>query len=577
MKRIIIYFISIVAILSFASCDDFLDSTNYSEKDLTNFPQTVDDANQMLTGAYASLNVDILSGFYIAELASDDRFGGGGEGDKFMHAIDRLMTDYPDRFSGLWAARYRGIERVNLLFENIERVQGWKNEQQKNQLLGEAYFLRGMFYFELIQVYGEVPLMLTTEALNLPKSPADEIYAQVTSDLKKAIELMEATPYNTDLAGHATKWSAEALMARVFLFYTGYYKKEALPLVEGGSVTKTEVIGWLNDCINNSGHGLIIDDTNPGNGFYNLWPYSNEYTAVDYKWAQDKKVKWVGDGNKETVFAIRYNNFGSWDYTGYTNMHSTHFGLRTPNGNKSTFPFGEGYGAGTVNPQLVNYWKSVEPNDIRLWGSVIDTENDLPDFQWGADLQMEETGYVQKKYLAITAYDHDRTGSDGGPYFLTSYSYLMYKTPEAPVELASTQDLVLIRFADVLLMHSELTQTVTGINQVRQRAGLNGIGGYSIEALKKERRLELAFEGIRWYDLMRWGDAATALERQGEVMVRNMGGELVQMASYGGGWAARYAATGGFWPIPETQITRSAGVLVQNKGWGTTESEYRGW
>jgi hypothetical protein len=402
------------------------------------------------------------------------------------------------------------------------------------------------------------------------------VYARITSDLKKAIELMENAPYNPELAGHATKWSAEALMARVFLFYTGYYRKEALPLAEGGNVTKTEVTGWLNDCIQNSGHGLIIDNTNPGNGFYNLWPYSNEYTAEDYPWTQGKNAKWAGDGNKEIVFAVRYNNFGNWDQPGYTNMHATHFGLRTPNGNKSTFPFGEGYGAGTINPQLVDYWELFEPNDIRLWGSIIDIDNDLPEFQWGADLQMEETGYFQKKYLAITAYDHDRTDADGGPHFLTSYSHLMYKTPEAPVELASTQDLVLIRFADVLLMHSELTQTADGINQVRRRADLGDVG-YSIENLKKERRLELAFEGLRWYDLMRWEDAATALARQGDVMVRNMGGELVQMASYGGGWAARYAATGGFWPIPETQIVRSAGVLTQNKGWGVPEAEYHGW
>lgn len=578
MKRIIIYFISIVAGLYFLGCDDFLDTKNYNEKDLTNFPQTVEDANQMLTGVYASMNVDILSGFYLAELASDDRFGGGGEGDKFMHAIDRLMNVGPNMCAGLWWGRYRGIERANLLFENIDRVTGWKDNQQKNQILGEAYYLRAMFYFELMQVYGEVPLMLTTEALNLPKSPADEVYAQITSDLKKAIELMDdKTKYDIEQAGHATKWSAEALMARVFLFYTGYYKKEALPLVEGGSITKSQVISWLEDCIKESGHGLIIDNTNPGNGFYNLWPYSNEYTAVDYQWAKDKKVKWVKDGNIETVFAIKYNNFGSWDWTGYTNMHATHFGIRTPNGNRSTFPFGEGYGAGTVNPQLIDTWKAAEPNDIRMWGSIIDVENDIPGFQWGADLQMEETGYYQKKYLAITAYDHVNLDENSNPKFLTSYSHLMYKTPIAPVELACTQDLILIRFADVLLMHSELTQTVNGINEVRKRAGLNEIGTYTLDALKKERRFELAFEGLRWYDLMRWGDAAAAIQKQGDAMVRNMAGDPVQMRAYGGGWSARYAATGGFWPIPETQITRSNGVLTQNKGWGTPEAEYLGW
>lgn len=576
MKRIL-YFISTAVFITLMSCENFLDTKNYNEKDLTNFPETVDDANQMLTGVYASLNVDVLSGFYLAELASDDRFGGGGEGDKQMHAIDRLMHVGTDMCGGLWRERYRGIERANLLFENIDRVNGWKNEQEKKQLIGEALFLRALFYFELVQVYGEVPLVLTTEALNLPKSTANEVYAQISSDLKNAIETMEATPYNTDRAGHATKWAAESLMARIFLFYTGYYKQETLPLVSDASITKAQIINWLEDCIANSGHGLIIDGNYPENSFYNLWPYSNEYTAMDYQWAKDKKVKWVGDGNKETVFAIKYNNFGNWDYTGYTNMHATHFGIRTPNGNKSTFPYGEGYGAGPVNPQLINTWVTSEPNDIRLWGSIIDIENELPDFKWGADLQMEETGYFQKKYLAITAYDHNVTENDGSFHFLTSYSHLMYNTPESPVELASTQDLVLIRFADVLLMHSELTKTATGINEVRKRAGLDEIGGYTLDALKKERRFELAFEGLRWYDLMRWGDAATALEKQGGAMVRNMGNDAVPMAAYGGGWAVRYAATGGFWPIPQTQITRSGGVLTQNKGWDTSDALYMGW
>ena len=578
MKRIIIYFISVIAVLAFTNCEDFLDTKSYSEKDLTNFPENVDDANQMLTGIYASMNVDILSGFYIGELASDERFGGGSDTDKFMHAIDRLMNSGANMCAGLWWARYRGIQRANLLFENIDRVTGWRNDEQKNQIIGEAFFLRALFYFELMQVYGEVPLMLTTESLNLPKSSAEVVYARIASDLKEAIKLIEAAEYNPEQAGHASRWSAQALMARVFLFYTGYYKKDALPLADGGSVAKAEVVAWLEDCIDNSGHELIIDSENPGNGFYNLWPYSNEYTAVDYQWAKDNKVKWVGDGNHETVFAIKHNNFGSWgDWSGYTNMHATHFGIRSPNGSKSTFPFGEGYGAGPVNPQLINDWKSSEPGDIRLWGSVIDVENDLPEFQWGGDLQMEETGYFQKKYLTITAYDHVKLSDDGSPRLLTSYSHLMYKTPEAPMQLASTQDLVLIRFADVLLMHSELTQTAQGINKVRTRAGLSEIGGYTLEALKKERRFELAFEGVRWYDLMRWGDAPAALEKQGDVMVRNMGGELVQMASYGGGWAARYAETGGFWPIPERQISLSAGVLEQNKGWGTLESEYFGW
>lgn len=566
----------IIASFLTVGCNKFLDSVNYTEKDLTNFPETVEDANQMLAGVYSSMNVDVSTGFYLSELASDDRLGGGSQGDKFAHAMDRLMNVGTDMCGGLWAARYRGIERANLLLESIDKVSGWTNDAEKAQLIAEARFLRAMYFFELAYVYGEVPLVLRTTAENLPKSPADKLYAQIASDLKACIETMNPDPYNPNMAGHATKWAAEALMARVFLFYTGYYGKNELPLAEGGNVAKNDVVRWLDDCIANSGHDLIYDAGKPENSFYNLWPYSNEYTALDYEWAKEKGVKWVGDGNVETVFAIKYSNFGNWDYTGYTNMTATHFGLRTPNGKESTFPFGEGYGIGPVNPQLIAEWQAAEPDDIRLWGSVIDVESDLDGFEWGADLAMEETGYCQKKYLAITAYDHETEISDGKYKLMTSYSYFMYGTPEAPVELASTQDLVLIRFADVLLMHSELTGTADGMNRVRKRAGLKEVP-YSLEALKRERRFELAFEGLRWNDLRRWGDAADAIEKQGEVMVRNLANEPVRMASYGGGWKARYNATGGFFPIPDTQVTRSGGVLTQNKGWGDASAEYMGW
>ena len=143
------------------------------------------------------------------------------------------------------------------------------------------------------------------------------------------------------------------------------------------------------------------------------------------------------------------------------------------------------------------------------------------------------------------------------------------------MQLAHTQDHVLIRFADVLLMHSELTGDATGLNRVRERVDLPAVG-YSLEALKRERRWELAFEGQRYFDLMRWGDAADALAAQEGVAIKNKGIDT-QMRGFGGGYRARYEATGGFWPIPQNEIALSDGVLVQNAGWGTPADEFPGW
>lgn len=563
MKKLV----SLLALaITISSCEKSLDTENYVKKNTGNFPSTVADANQMITGIYSTLSQAISNAqnthFYMAELAGDDRFGGGGENDKDMQGLDRLMNTKTSRFETFWVARYAGIYRANTALESLNLVTNWDSEAQKNQLTGEAHFLRALFYFELSQMFGEVPLVVTTEAVNLPKSPASETYAQIAYDLTQAIALMPNAPYTSVPSGHATRWAAQALMARVFLFYTGYYQQSTLPVANGESIDKQKVAAWLKECIDASGHHLIAD-------FRNLWPYSNEYTAKDYAYAKNNNLNWAGDGNAETVFAVKFGTSVDWGgnfQLGYSNQFNLHFSLRSNNGQEGTFPFGQGWGAGPVNTKLWEDWKRLEPNDIRRTASIIDADNDLQSYIYGADSQMEETGFWQKKYIAITAFDE---GS-----LVPSYAILKDNAP-ADMQISHTQDLVLIRFSDVLLMHSELTEDPQGLNAVRARANLPAVG-YSLEAIKRERRWELAFEGLRYFDLMRWGDAAAALDEQTGVAIKNKGVDA-QMKAFGGGYSARYQATGGFWPIPESQVTLSEGVLEQNKGWGTPAAEFTGW
>lgn len=193
-----------------------------------------------------------------------------------MYAEDNQFDDF-------WTIRYRGIFRANSAIEGlIANEASFSNEELFNQCLGEAYFLRAYFYHELAEMFGPVPLITsTTQETNVPRADIDDIYAQIAADLKQAINLMSNRKYNEFVeAGHATKWAAEALMARVFLFYTGFYAKEVLPLKgEDGtlsaSVTKAEVIEWVDDCVDNSGHDLLGD-------YRNLWPYTNEFTVDDF-------------------------------------------------------------------------------------------------------------------------------------------------------------------------------------------------------------------------------------------------------------------------------------------------------
>jgi len=129
------------------------------------------------------------------------------------------------------------------------------------RLFGEAHFLRAFAFNELVQVFGAVPLRINSRSTEkLPHASIEEIYEQIGVDLKNAIELMPDKIYldNYPMVGHTNKYATEALMARVFLFYTGRYDKTELPR----GITKSQIIGWIDDCVNNSGHELVSDISN---------------------------------------------------------------------------------------------------------------------------------------------------------------------------------------------------------------------------------------------------------------------------------------------------------------------------
>jgi hypothetical protein len=125
-------------------------------------------------------------------------------------------------------------------------------------------------------------------------------------------------------------------------------------------------------------------------------------------------------------------------------------------------------------------------------------------------------------------------------------------------------------------MQSELKEDVTGINKVRERAGLEPIGSYSLAALQNERRWELAFEGTRWNDIRRWHIAASALDKQLNTTVYTNGAAKRNVAQ-NGGYSSRYNATAGFQKIPENQVLLNEGRVEQNAGYSDASAEYNGW
>ena len=267
MKKNIFYLIAaFLCILSLAGCDAFLDTQSLTMKDTSNFPRNETDAFQMVNGIYVMMNNNLADPeedpFFIFDIASDDRLGGGSQSNIGAQGVDRLMNSYIDWMKPLWQCRYAGINRANNALETIDNVENWSSPAVKEQLLCEIYFFRAWYYFNLAQVFNGVPMPLKTEPENLPRSTPDEVYAQIASDLKKSIEFGPSLKYPKFGDGHVSRWTAEGMMARVWLFYTGFYGKSELPLAEGGSITKAQVVSWLEYCIQNSGYGLVSDQRN---------------------------------------------------------------------------------------------------------------------------------------------------------------------------------------------------------------------------------------------------------------------------------------------------------------------------
>ncbi|WP_455636104.1 RagB/SusD family nutrient uptake outer membrane protein [Parabacteroides sp.] len=564
-----------------------LDAEDYVSKSGQNFPATDVDAAQALAGIYQNLNqvsaTPECSFLYAAMLASDDCLGGGGPNDLHMQSLDMLLNSKPDMTQQFWKDRYQGINRANSLLDGVGNIE--LSEAEKNQIEGEAKFLRAFYYYELASMYGRVPLTISSQSAEAVQPTAAELWGQILQDLRDAADIMPAER-RTD--GHVDKFTAEAMLGRAWLFYTGMYGNgedlaaltstsysplTSVALPDGSTLTKDQVISYIDDCVNNSGYSLVTSD------FRNLWAYTNRFTVEDYSYTQGQNLKWVEDDNgtnPETLFAIKYNKLADWGTSiGYANNFALHFGVRGMAGVAESFPFGQGWGAGPAAPNLVNDWKSAEPSDKRIKASVSECA-DWAEQGWvlgGGGEFIQETGYLSKKWLPVSA--------KNGENYSVCFENLMYGTDgwaqgSDNLQLNNIHDLVLIRFADVLLMQSELKENTDGINRVRARAGLSPISAYSLQALQNERRWELAFESIRWNDIRRWHIAAAALEKQVNVKVYTNGVEDTNKA-HNGGYAARYNATAGFFKIPESEVDMSNGGITQNPGWEGADSQYNRW
>ncbi|TAH60128.1 MAG: RagB/SusD family nutrient uptake outer membrane protein [Fermentimonas caenicola] len=574
MKKLI-YFAVLFGLLISSSCSDFLDTTNLFEKNTQNFYKSPKDIQEAINGVYNSLYVQTNTGLgdehVAATLMEDLTLGGGGNDDFFAHNAASFVDPLDDTYRELWIETYNGVYRANSIIEAMENADfstyfASEAEMQEfvNNVLGEVYFMRGFFMFRAARFFGGMPLINTTETpRDAPRASYTETFGQIADDFRKAISLMKEVNINSiELKdyGHANIWVAKAYLARTYLHYTGYMtniEKTAtteLTLPDGSTINKSEVVAHLQDIISSSGYELTPD-------FRNLWPYSyiNERANTDVlPWAAEEGLKWVGQdgphstfgtGNREVMFALRYS-FADWSSTKYRNWGVLYFSVR----GQELLPYGQGWGWAPVHPVFYQEWPD---NDPRKRGSIIDVKEEdegISNYNPAANNGFHQTGLIIKKYVQLQFdtpdgyrgmfFDMYKPGSDSDSYMLWT-----------------AQDFYYLRYSDVLLMHSELTETADGLNQVRRRAGLADIP-YSLEALKKERMYEFAFEGIRWFDLVRWGDVERPSNNYYSKVatVLNNNVEAEYSVSY-------RPEIKGLVPIPESEIRLSNGVYEQNPGW----------
>lgn len=615
MKKILTMAAAALLALSFTACDDKLDVTNYTSPNTGNFPATTGDVNKELNGAYSTLNAmcqdPLQMPYFVWDIMSDEQNGGGGTGDVESHAIGHLTSNKATLFDHAWAALYQGVARTSTVIYGIDNFE-WADQSQRNQLLGEALFLRAQYYLWASQMFGDVPAYWeASRPTPCPQvSAQDVIYPHIFADLVSASELMSKKVQGD---GHATKYAAEALLARAYLFYQGFYKKqgematanpEAVELpadtYKGAtaktSLSKQDVIDALNDVIQKGGYKLVGD-------FRDLWQYTNKLTVDDYDYTKGVKgvdgqpLMWAGNGNSEEIFQIQFMNAASWNGTtgmGYCNQMELYAALRCDadaqkrqNGGPETFPFGQGWGQGTVT---VSTWDNWPNSDIRKKASILNAPEELKGFVFTTSCS-EDAGFYNKKMQPITALKgYDGTAATGTDWDNHSNRYTWWAClQDAYVNNNGNSmqgdhfgDLMLIRYADVLLMQTELTGDAQYMNKVRARAGLDPIT-YTWANLKAERQHELAFEGLRFNDLRRWSginggencEAAQALEKAKEGQRVNYTGNWATMRHATSSWSKRYAETDGFLAIPSAEIEKvnDKTILKQNPGWGANVPE----
>jgi hypothetical protein len=529
-RKIIAISIACVALLG--ACRKLDVAPSYQETDL-DFWNRPDAAMNTLNTVYAQMYSDEY--FFFNEDLSDNALCyntlNGGE---VRTITDGAYDGRTDRVAGEWGFHYGGIRGANNLLANIDKVPGI-DEILKTRMTAEARFIRAFHYFNLYTWYGDVPLITTEisfdESFKVTRTPKAEVMSFVLSELDFAIANLPANnQYSSDDKGRITKGAAIALKARIALFENNWQDV----------VTNCE---------------LLMNK--PENGNYGLF---SDYAGV---------FKPENEYNKESILEIVYIA-----------------GKRTHNVQRFFIPRTEGQLVCGVAPsqELVDDYLMENGKTIHESGSEYDENNPYEnrDPRFYATIVYDGAQFARKDGSTFTVNTAPGTGNnsvDNADATQTGYYVAKYYDQTADGANNSGLNLMLIRYADILLMYAEAKNELgqmsadvwnNTIGALRQRAGFTDPAALSFNAslsqealrdvIRRERRTELAMEGARVFDIRRWKIAENVLN--GTLHGFKVNGENLKVDNRVFDKNRHY-----LWPVPQNELDLNANLKPNNPGW----------
>lgn len=579
MKKIIIYLATmLLAAMTFTGCYD-LETYPGDKVNEGTFYKTGDHAHQGLMGIYGMLRLNEAYGYQFCF----DHLGDIAYGYNYYMMFLATYTDRDGTIQAHWQTFYDGIHRVNTFIRSVKGMRGIITDEQINEYVAEAKFLRAMFYFSLTDLFGGVPYYdestnVNEEFMNLkqPRSSLEEVRAHILEDLDEAIKYLPVEHAASEY-GRATKGAAYALRGKVHLYDKEW--QSAINDFEEIVYNKSNNYGYALDddyaCVFKLYNGAKSPET--VFSIQNKSGVGTEYGmqiqalmgcrgAYGSCWNNTVPSTQLVD-----MYEFKDGRPFNWDeiFPGYNAM--------TPEQRKELLSV-EMDGSGTIvglrEADTAKILSAYTCRDPRLMATVI-----VPYSHY-----MGNIGRTTNVDL-IFALDHNLAGNANGGTIQNNAGWVSYLYRKFVTEgdqggaisnrLHTPFAFPLIRFADVLLMLSEayneagqLDKAVTEFNKVRARVGMPGLNSgpawmvvsnkeQMAERIRKERAVEFAGEGLRFSDLRRWG-YEIAHKTLNNVDAVNIYGEPI--------YTHLFTERDMLWPIPGVERERNK-ELTQNPGW----------